>query len=87
MVRCKKCPYHCRPCLEIPEAEAILADDGRRTFNGNDICQECRLKSNRSQNRWTYKKAGREFEGEDETSLEKKIAQLQAQLKALGIEV
>jgi len=45
MARCKHCPHHCKPCLTIDEAEAIYADTSRRTFHGNDICQECHRKS------------------------------------------
>ena len=89
MPLCRRCPLKCKPCLTIEEAEVILADDTRRTYVGNALCQECRQKSNDSQNRWTYKRAGREF-GKPMTQaekLEQQIAELQEQLRALGAKV
>ena len=86
MARCRKCPRHCKPCLTVEEATAILDDESRRSFNGDSLCDECHKKSNESQNRWTYRKAGRDWDEEnmDECErLEKELARLTKELAKL----
>ena len=69
MSRCKNCPRRCKPCLTVDEAEAILKDPERRAFNGDDLCGECHKKSNASQNKRTFDRAGRDWE-DMETDME-----------------
>ena len=82
MQKCRKCRFNCRPCLTLEEAESILADDKRRMFNGDSLCQECYKKSNASQNKRTFKKAGRDFEDYGMSEIELLQRELESQ-KAL----
>ena len=89
MPKCKMCPHKCKPCLTLDEAEEILADESRRAWNNDTLCQMCHKKSNANQNRRTYAKAGREF-GVPETdmeTLERQIAELQMKLAKMGVKV
>lgn len=78
MKRCRNCPYYCKPCLLLEEAEAILADSRRRTFNGDDLCQCCHRKSVASEHRAKVR------EQEDMLA---EIERLQALLAKLGVTV
>jgi hypothetical protein len=83
MSRCRKCPRHCKPCLTLEEAEIILNDETSRSYLGNTICDACHQKSNDSQNKRTYEKAGREWGDQNMTELEK----LQRELEKLEKEL
>ena len=86
MALCRKCPRHCKPCLTIDEALVILEDQDRARYKGNDLCSECHKKSNASQNKWTFAKAGRDFADfalTEEERLEKELAALTKELEKL----
>lgn len=92
MAKCRKCPYHCRPCLTPKEAQAVETEraeaaDRGEAWKATTVCQACHKKSNTSQNRWTYRKAGRDWDEENLTEAErlaKQIADLKRQIEALG---
>jgi hypothetical protein len=83
------CPYKCKPCLTEEEAMEMLEEADRRTYNGDDICQQCHKKSNRKANEKTFEKAGREFgvPQMDVATLERQIAELQQKLAKMGVKV
>lgn len=96
MARCRKCPRYGRPCLTVEEANIILDDEARRSYNGDAICDECCIKARASANNWTFKKAGRDYadyliekyQPEKAAAMNReealaRLAELQAQLEAL----
>jgi hypothetical protein len=74
MPKCRKCPYHCKPCLTLEEAEGILQSNGR-AWEGNTICQQCHNKGNRKHNEALGQANEKVLE-----QLEKEIAKLQKEL-------
>ena len=88
MARCRNCPKHCRPCLTPSEAadvqnmQEIYAKSGNG-WKATTVCDACHQKSNESQNRRTFKQAGRDWDDYGLTEgerLEREIARLQAEL-------
>ena len=93
MAKCKKCPRHCRPCLTLQEAaevqrQALEAAENGEAWKATTVCDACHQKSNDSQNKWTFKQAGRDFNEyglTEEELLDRQLAKLTAQLeKALS---
>ena len=91
MAKCRKCPKHCRPCLTPSEAAVtqqnqLEAAKVGKSFEVPTVCDACHAKSNASQNRWTFKQAGRDFNDYGLTEselLEREIASLEAELEKL----
>jgi cytochrome c553 len=88
MAKCRKCPRHCRPCLTLQEAADVQeaqrkASDNGEAWKAQTVCDACHQKSNDSQNKRTFKQAGRDFNDYGLTEselLEREIARLQAEL-------
>ena len=81
MARCRNCPRHGRPCLTLEEAEHVFDMQECYAQNGNGwrattICDACHQKSNESQNRRTYAKAGRDWDEGHMTPKERLLAEI-----------
>ena len=91
MQKCRQCPKHCRPCLTPSEAAQVQewqkkAADKGEAGKAQTVCDACHQKSNDSQNKRTFKQAGRDFNDyglTEEEKLNREIARLEAELTKL----
>lgn len=81
MAACRKCRFHCKPCLTLEEAKVVQdmrmeAHERSEAWKEQTVCQACRLKSNHRQNEIIAERNGH-------GKAKGKQGQIEALLKAL----